>query len=373
MMKKICILVVAVCMVLSACSNKTNNVKFSEFDSEYVPVNEITDTYSKALKLEYAHFTIRDSVRISDVSSVSRTLYKPSDGFLFNKEQRFIDYLNGSPVDLSKISVSSDDMGGYHQLNAEGGYPYFTDYDGGSIVWIKDEDAEAFFLTNENITVKRYYCCNTFDDEKYKLKDCEMSISEAIEKSAEFSEGLRKIGYPQMSPFEIRVEKINDTYAFRIDMVQQDNGVPLRAANSGFEGRESSVNDVFTGRLSKINSNPAGYTVLITSSSDIGCFRNNENVFCEYEKENIDKVITPYSALRYIDDNLSDNSSYEVDYIGLENKIYWVDAETGVYSSTPMWTVSLYSPTEEKLYYALVGCETGDFSFYSQSRGDINL
>lgn len=145
MMKKICILVVAVCMVLSACSNKTNNVKFSEFNSEYVPVNEITDTYSKALKLEYAHFTIRDSVRISDVSSVSRTLYKPSDGFLFNKEQRFIDYLNGSPVDLSKISVSSDDMGEYHQLNAEGGYPYFTDYDGGSIVWIKDEDAEAFF------------------------------------------------------------------------------------------------------------------------------------------------------------------------------------------------------------------------------------
>lgn len=145
MMKKICILVVAVCMVLSACSNKTNNVKFSEFNSEYVPVNEITDTYSKALKLEYAHFTIRDSVRIADVSSVSRTLYKPSDGFLFNKEQRFIDYLNGSPVDLSKISVSSDDVGGYHQLNAEGGYPYFTDYDGGSIVWIKDEDAEAFF------------------------------------------------------------------------------------------------------------------------------------------------------------------------------------------------------------------------------------
>ena len=87
MMKKICILVVAVCMVLSACSNKTNNVKFSEFNSEYVPVNEITDTYSEALKLEYAHFTIRDSVRISDVSSVSRTLYKPSDGFLFNKEQ----------------------------------------------------------------------------------------------------------------------------------------------------------------------------------------------------------------------------------------------------------------------------------------------
>ena len=43
------------------------------------------------------------------------------------------------------------------------------------------------------------------------------------------------------------------------------------------------------------------------------------------------------------------------------------------YSSTPMWTVSLYSPTEEKLYYALVDCETGDFSFYSQSRGDINL
>ena len=54
MMKKICILVVAVCMVLSACSNKTNNVKFSEFNSEYVPVNEITDTYSEALKLEYA-------------------------------------------------------------------------------------------------------------------------------------------------------------------------------------------------------------------------------------------------------------------------------------------------------------------------------
>ena len=47
MMKKICILVVAVCMVLSACSNKTNNVKFSEFNSEYVPVNEITDTYPK--------------------------------------------------------------------------------------------------------------------------------------------------------------------------------------------------------------------------------------------------------------------------------------------------------------------------------------
>ena len=51
----------------------------------------------------------------------------------------------------------------------------------------------------------------------------------------------------------------------------------------------------------------------------------------------------------------------------------WVDPETGVYSSTPMWTVSLYSPTEEKLYYALVDCETGDFSFYSQSSGDINL
>lgn len=101
-MKKICILVVAVCMVLSACSNKTNNVKFSEFNSEYVPVNEITDTYSEALKLEYAHFTIRDSVRISDVSSVSRTLYKPSDGFLFNKEQRFIDYLNGSTCNFDR-------------------------------------------------------------------------------------------------------------------------------------------------------------------------------------------------------------------------------------------------------------------------------
>ena len=373
MMKKICIWVVAACMVLSACSNKTNNVKFSEFDFEYVPVSEITDTYSKALKLEYDHFTIRDSVRISDVSSVSRTSYKPSDGFLFNEEQNLVDYMNGSSVDLDNVVIGKDEMGEYHQLNANNDYPYFTDYDGGSIVWIKDEDAEAFFLTNENITVKRYYCCNNFDDENYKLKDCEMSISEAIEKSSEFSEEMRKFGYPQMSPFEIRVEKINDTYAFRIDMVQQDNGVPLRAANSGFEGRESSVNDVFTGRLSKINANPVGYTVLINSASGIGCFRNNENVFCKYEKENIDKVITPYSALRYIDDNLSDNSNYEVDYIGLENKIYWVDPEMGVYSSTPMWTVSLYSHTEEKLYYALVDCETGGFSFYSQSSGDINL
>lgn len=56
MMKKICILVVAVCMVLSACSNKTNNVKFSEFNSEYVPVNEITDTYSKAPQIGVCPF-----------------------------------------------------------------------------------------------------------------------------------------------------------------------------------------------------------------------------------------------------------------------------------------------------------------------------
>lgn len=56
MMKKICILVVAVCMVLSACSNKTNNVKFSEFNSEYVPVNEITDTYSEAPQIGVCSF-----------------------------------------------------------------------------------------------------------------------------------------------------------------------------------------------------------------------------------------------------------------------------------------------------------------------------
>lgn len=375
-MKKLCILALSA-IILTGCSNNPNSkIKFSESDFEFAAVSKITDSYSAALSGDYKHFTIRNGVKIADVTSVSRVSYKPSEGFLFANEQGLSDFLGGGRVDLSESVVGSDEIGDFHQLNADGGYPYFVDYDGGSVVWIGDETAEKFFLTNENITVKRFYCCNDKDDvgdEKFQLKDCEMSVNEAIKKCAEFAKGLEKFGYPELSPFEVRVEKIGGEYAFRIDMVQTEDGVALRAANCGFEGRGSSANDVFTGRLGKINANPVGYSVVITSSGGVGCFRNNENVFCEQDKEAIDRIITPRSALEYIDDNLSEKSAYEVDYIGLENKIYWADPETGVYSSTPMWTVSLYDPAQEKLFYALVDCETGDFSFYSQCGEAIDL
>lgn len=106
--------------------------------------------------------------------------------------------------------------------------------------------------------------------------------------------------------------------------------------------------------------------MLICSSDGVECFRNNDNVIKVCSAENLDKIVTPESALNYIDNNLSSNAKYEVEYIGLENKIYRYEPDTKVFLSEPMWTVSLYNPDEEKRYYALVDCETGDFSFFGQ-------
>ncbi|EGC02904.1 hypothetical protein [Ruminococcus albus] len=374
-MRKLLFIILAVCLALTSCAKgkspierneKEKNVSFTDADFDYNTVDKVSEMYPEALNAEYKHFSIRSDVQIDKIKSVKVLSFKQSNGFLFDIEQGLIDYLNGGKIDIGEKIEGVEEMGAYHQMNADGNYPYFIDFDGGSIVWIKNGYSESFFLPNDNITIERYFFSNSFDDKKYQLKDCEMSINEAIAISRDFASALKEYGYPELSPYEIRIDKQNGTYAFEINMVQKNNNIPLRAANCGFAGRTSSSKDIFTGKLKEINSNPCGYTVLICSSDGVECFRNNENVFEVYEQEEVNEIITLRSALEYIDDNLSENSNYEVEYIGLENKIFWNDPATNLYYSTPMWTISLYNPTEEKYYYALLDCISGDFSFYGQ-------
>lgn len=165
---------------------------------------------------------------------------------------------------------------------------------------------------------------------------------------------------------KLNIQKIGKYYSFEFQLPQKINNAPVKAVHCGFGVSTSSTNDFYSGVLKNINSNPKGYSVLICSSDGVECFRNNDNVIKVCSAENLDKIVTPESALNYIDNNLSSNAKYEVEYIGLENKIYRYEPDTKVFLSEPMWTVSLYNPDEEKRYYALVDCETGDFSFFGQ-------
>ena len=381
-MKRPIILIIVLCAMLGSCAknvspiekrSETEKVSLLDYDSEYVTVDQLEEHYPKIFDEKYNHLTFRDNVRFDPcgIKELDHLYLKQRKSFLFEKEKDIISFLNKGSYPTDEVLISYDEIEGYdpverHQMNPDG-YPYYTLYDGGSMVWLADSVTDGFLENDEDENTEEViFCCNEPNDKKYKLTDCEMSINEAIEICNEFIEKLRGYGYPELSLHDIKVRKQNDYYAFEIDLSETYNGIPLRGTHDGRGNMNSSEKDVYHGKLSNIKCNPYGYTVLICSSTGVTFFLNNEQVFDIYDKTKIETVMTPESALRFIDNNLGDQSAYEVEYFGMQYKTYYVDPETNIYDSHPFWCASLYSPAEDKYYFALVDCETGDFSFYEQ-------
>lgn len=376
-MKRPIILIIVLCAMLGSCAknvspiekrSETEKVSLLDYDSEYVTVDQLEEHYPNIFDEKYSHLTIRDNVRFDPcgIKELDHLYLKQRKSFLFEKEKDIISYLNKGSYPTDEVLIDYNEFDGeYHQINPDG-YPYYSLNDGGSMGWIADSFSDNFMINNEDENTEDVlFCCNEPNDKKYKLVDCEMSINEAIEISNEFIEKLREYGYPELSMHDIKVRKLNNNYAFEIEFSELYNGIPLRGTYDGRGTIDPSENGVFHGKLSNIKCNPYGYTVLICSSAGI-TYSNNEQVFDIYDKTSIETVMTPESALRFIDNNLGDQSAYEVEYFGMQYKTYYVDPETNIYDSHPFWCASLYSPAEDKYYFALVDCETGDFSFYEQ-------
>ncbi|MGN0633615.1 MAG: hypothetical protein ACI4JW_07060 [Oscillospiraceae bacterium] len=374
-MKKLLAIILSV-LCLSSCAkgvntakrkDKDENIRLTNSDLVYdAPANISTD-YDDIKKKSFEHLIFDKELNINKCDTVQKLKFSPEGNFLFDEEEQLLEFLNGEPLDINNIETGKNDIGEYHQLNASGGHPYFTLYDNGTAVWIKNSYSEKHFLPTDDISQEHIFLENGYDDKEYKLVDCSMTISEAIEICSEFTDTLyEKYGFPQIYPNELNIQKIGKYYSFEFQLSQKINNAPVKAVHCGFGVSTSSMNDFYSGVLENINSNPKGYSVLICSSDGVECFRNNDNVIKVFSAENLDKIVTLGSALNYIDNNLSSNAKYEVGYIGLENKIYRYEPDTKVFLSEPMWTVSLFNPDEEKWYYALVDCETGDFSFFGQ-------
>lgn len=263
--------------------------------------------------------------------------------------------------DVSDISIRDNPaMGLVHSINTIG-YPYLCYNDSGFLIWINDRESEEIYNDQESV-IKEVYTANNYDNEEYKMKDKTMTINDALNICDEFTDGLAaECGYPKLYPYKISVKKYGGYHAYEIEIAPKVNDIVLRSFLSECDRNNSKT----IGRLNEYNSNPYGYTVIISSSKGVSLFSNNENVFDIYQYQTeLKKIVTPDSALRYIDNNLADMSSYKVKYMGLENVIY--SFENDVYSVQPMWVIKLYSIKEKCYYLASVDCETGDFSFFNK-------
>lgn len=348
--------------------NYEESATFTESSLVYTSANEANFDVSQLYKNKYEHLELNDNLRINPITGIDSISLRMSSDDQIKDVKAYIECLSGKVIDFDDLVVSRDYAGQFYSLNPQSGFPYFLIYESGTTVWFDNNYAQNCFFEDE--ISERVFVSNDYEDKVYKLKDCNMKLSKAIEIAQAYSDKLNEYGLPKLIPYEVRIKKIGNNCAFDIEMSQSVDGIPIRSAYNTFSG--DTGNDThFSGKLSNYNNNYDdtakiyGYSIIICTSSGVECFRNNENILYLNARETIDKIIDIQSSLKYIDENLSEESYYKVEYIGLEYKVYELDSD-GVYPLQPMWTISLYSPKEDKYYYALVDCETGDFSFYGQ-------
>lgn len=229
---------------------------------------------------------------------------------------------------------------------------YHAQVDAGiSALWI-DIGLDGITEMNDSTTLEKIYY--PYDSKKrlqktYTTEDGKVSVKEVIEMAEnyfneEFPIKQTKKELHRVVNVKI-IEKEDKKHAFQLALTREYDGVKFETATSGTSAYKLNEGVDMTEAIMDGNG-----TVLYFSG------------YCcntKYTEERLENILSPTAAMQSISDHIGENSSYEVDSMGL---IYtereMVDCEYNV--ATPVWQVKVTNEVDQKQTYFYVDVENGD-------------
>lgn len=217
------------------------------------------------------------------------------------------------------------------------------------------------------VSQNTYYLNGDYTNDVYRLKEEDVSISEAVATATDFvSNFIQVSGFPQeLKP--VLVAAYEDETENTVINVQFSNlykELPMFIMIDKYSDLE----------LSELDFDLFGYpdAVSYSDENDNIKFFSVQFAFEDYETiETYDTIITPESAVRLLSEKLSSYSQYDV--IGME-LVYCPlrDKESMICSNdivelSPCWAIYM-DVTPDREIYGLVDCVTGEVGFVNNQR-----
>lgn len=149
------------------------------------------------------------------------------------------------------------------------------------------------------------------EDVEYELSDGKMKVSEAVAFTEEtcnknlygFERGID--GYKVQ---HLYVVKNNDKYSYILIVGKIIDGLPLDTAIEYYDSQDNNSEYAFSG---------SQFYVIINSKDKISYFHNGNYLMNIDKKEDYDKLLSPLSALKVVEDEIADVAIGKLDQCGL--------------------------------------------------------
>ncbi len=350
-MKKISILLCAL-LFLSSCENSTygNSTLIENNILHYMCVDDLYIN-SESINDQYGQFILDDTIQINKLEKIIIPQFKQTEDFLKYYLDVFKIFFSENEIEKQDIkeSVGGDGLKTISFYNASE-MKYCCVGENGFISALTPEAFEISFGNNvENIKIINVDRGES-TDEIYKLSDGEYSISDAVSYVDEWLNNVYKPFEPEYV-FKVKYVIIrkynNDDFYYEITAEKYYNDIPLDSLiqTNSFNEETQIPSMQFVTKPIKIQ---------MFRKNEISSFTNGTGSVVPIQPLEVNKIITPHSALEYCRLTFADYNEMNINDVGLK------------YTLTPVYTEDIIDiPYENQLIKRQSSYEPG-MSFSSR-------
>lgn len=347
-------------------TQQDDDVQIKHGDLKYDTIEHIFETLDQISQKKYENLVIKKNISVQKPELCSQLKLRVVEGFDKNYETLFPYYIEYVGEEYNEQYVNF-----IEELYPPG--PEYRDDKNGIIAGIGDNG--FFMYEKKNMLsvdglslygyeeVESFEIINDYEDRSYLLKDGEMKISEAVQKSEIFlKDWCEKSGDLSYMPRTITVHKKTgiEEYLYEINFQKEYNHIPFFSLLTGDENLDQKERiALFTTSL------------YIEDHGQISYFVNPEILDCIGTIEEYDKIISLDCALDLVSDMLADYQIYEVKEITLEYALkygenYEIIRAGMEFEAKPYWVI-YFDMTKDQEVFSMIDCVTGDVTFVNKS------
>lgn len=335
-----------------------DDVQVKHGDLKYDTIEHIFETLDQISQKKYENLVIKKNISVQKPELCSQLKLRVVEGFDKNYETLFPYYI-GEEYNEQYVNF-------IEELYPPG--PEYRDDKNGVIAGIGDN---GFFLYEKRDMlsldgyeeVESFEIINDYEDRSYLLKDGEMKISEAIQKSEIFlKDWCEKSGDFSYMPYVITVYKKTgiEEYLYKVDFQKEYKHIPFFSLLTGDENLDQKERIMLSTTW-----------LYIEDHGQISCFVNPEILDYIGTIQEYDKIISLDCALDLVSDMLADYQIYEVKEITLEYALKYGENYQKIsagmeFEAKPYWVI-YFDMTENQEIFSMIDCATGDVIFVNKA------
>lgn len=369
-MKKALSICLAGVLLLSGCGKAKTNNGIQNSDYEYDTLSNVSASMTDALSKDYDHLIISDTVCSAFPEKIGSYKLVQADDY-YDYIEDIISFFLGDKYSVDDaVTFGGNTEDEYKNIENESTGLVLNIDRNGEVGYIENKRAMNYRMQNSDGEYELVFLDGEYADRDVIFKDKTVKLSEAVDFAQKYiDEYTAMTGGNKQTPERAYIESYGKKQVVIFEFVQNIDGIDTAT----FTTRCTTTTESDTPYAEEY-----GTLITLMASDEVGYFSDldGERKLTETVKE-YDKIITLGSALSALDDNIAENSQYELKSVSIEalqimesnprqddEGFKWTISGTNygtILSAEPYWCFALYSKASHTYFDAAVNCVNGEF------------